>query len=55
MWFYNAEGKLISLPAAWTSVGAEDPAVAIAKGRAAFRVQDLLELASFVRERLSNV
>ena len=41
----SREGRLVSLPAAWTSVSAPDPFVVIAAGRSAFRVPDLLELA----------
>ena len=48
--FYVGEtGEARSLPARWTSVLAEDPAVVIAAGRAHFRVADLLELVRLVR------
>jgi hypothetical protein len=45
VYFHDDEGRLVALPAAWTSVLPPDPYVAIAAGCAAFRVPDLLELA----------
>jgi hypothetical protein len=44
VYFHNAEGRLISLPAQWTSVVAEDPFVIMAAGRSHFRVEDLVKL-----------
>jgi hypothetical protein len=46
-------GVLVSLPAEWTDVVAEDPFVVVAAGRAPFHVAHLLELADLV-ERLSS-
>jgi hypothetical protein len=44
----DAQGDLVSLPAAWTDVVGEDPFVVVAAGRAPFRTVDLLELAELV-------
>ena len=48
MWFHDAAGRLRSLPADWTSIVAEDPFNVVAAGRAAFRVEELLELARLI-------
>lgn len=45
VYFHDAEGRLVALPAAWTDVFSPDPFVAISAGRSSFRVTDLLELA----------
>lgn len=50
VYFYDAEGRLISLPAQWTSVVADDPFVAIATGRSHFRVEDLLKLVRLLKD-----
>jgi hypothetical protein len=42
------EGQTRWLPASWTSVEPLDPFVVMASGRAAFRAQDLLELARLI-------
>ena len=48
-WFHDAAaGCLRSLPANWTDLVAEDPFNVVAAGRAAFRVQELLELAQLI-------
>jgi hypothetical protein len=41
-------GDLLSLPAAWTDVSAEDPFVVVAAERAPFRTEDLLVLAGLL-------
>jgi len=46
-------GALVSLPAEWTDVVAEDPFVVLAAGRAPFHVAGLLELSDLVA-RLSS-
>jgi hypothetical protein len=51
VWFYDAEGELRVLPAAWTDRVAVDPFVVVAAGRSPFRLCDLLELAGFVEAR----
>jgi hypothetical protein len=48
VWFHDAKGQLISLPAVWTSVVVEDAFVAVSAGRAMFRVVELLELARLI-------
>jgi hypothetical protein len=49
VYYVDETGQARSLPARWTSVLAEDPAVVVAAGRAHFRVADLLELVKLVR------
>jgi YD repeat-containing protein len=44
-YFYDDNGRLVSIPAAWTSISPADPFVRVAAGRCPFRVLDLLELA----------
>ncbi len=51
VWFYDEEGALRLLPAAWTDRAPSDPFVVVAAGRSAFRLCDLLELAEFVAAR----
>ncbi|MHC4406219.1 MAG: DUF5372 family protein [Planctomycetota bacterium] len=48
--FHNAEGRLVSLPARWTSVFVPDPYVVVSAGRSPFRVDDLLRLAKLIQE-----
>jgi hypothetical protein len=48
VFFVDDEGQTRWLPASWTSVEPPDPFVVMASGRAAFRAQDLLELARLV-------
>jgi hypothetical protein len=43
------QGRLISLPAGWTSVGAEDPFLVIAAGRSPLHIATLPALAALVR------
>ena len=45
VYFHDDAGRLVSLPAQWTSVFPADPHVAVSAGRSPFRVPDLLELA----------
>jgi hypothetical protein len=44
VWFHDREGLLRSIPTTWTDVAGIDPYVAVAAGRALFRIPDLLEL-----------
>ncbi len=46
--YRDRHGHLVSLPARWTSVVAEDPFVVVAAGRSRFRVADLLELVELI-------
>ena len=55
VYFYNDEGRLVSLPASWTSVFPPDPLVVLAAGRSAFRVTDLLELAQLLNRLRQEV
>jgi hypothetical protein len=48
VYFHDDTGRLVSLPASWTSVSPADPYVVISAGRSPFRVQDLLELAQLI-------
>ena len=50
VYFYNDEERLSSLPAKWTSVGPKDAFVELSRGRSPFRVEDLLDLAKFLKE-----
>ena len=49
VFFHDSDGRLRSMPASWTSVAAPDPFVAMAAGRALFRVEDLLALVALLR------
>lgn len=48
VWFHDAGDRLRSLPAAWTSAVVEEPFNVVAAGRAAFRVEELLELVRLI-------
>ncbi|UCF69643.1 MAG: Y4bD/Y4pK family protein [Acidobacteriota bacterium] len=48
VYYHDAEGRLKSLPARWSSVFPEDPFVVIAAGRSCFRVEDLRELSELI-------
>jgi len=50
VYYYDEEDHLKSLPASYTNVQEEDPYIMIGKGRAYFRIEDLLELARLLRE-----
>ena len=44
--YFHKEGKhLVSVPATWTDIAAEDPVIKLGAGRSLFRIRDLLELA----------
>ena len=45
-----ADERVYSIPASWTDVEGADPVVALAAGRAHFRVADLLALARVLCE-----
>jgi hypothetical protein len=47
--YVDEAGEARSLPASWTSVVAEDPAVVVSAGRSHFRAADLVELVQLVR------
>ena len=48
VYFHNDDGRLISVPAAWTSISAADPFVVVSAGRSPFKTQDLLEVAELI-------
>ncbi len=48
VYFNNDDGRLISVPTAWTSISAADPFVVVSAGRSPFRAQDLLEVAELI-------
>jgi hypothetical protein len=50
VWFHDITERLRSLPADWTSAVAADPFNVVAAGRAAFRVEELLELGRLIGE-----
>ena len=54
-YFHDDEGRLVSLPASWTSVFPPDPLIVLAAGRSPFRVTDLLELARLLNRRRQEV
>ena len=48
VYFCDAAGELVSLPAEWTDLVAVDPFVVVAAGRSPFHVTGLLELSDLV-------
>ena len=48
VYFHDDDGKLVSIPASWTSLSGRDPFVAVAAGRSEFRLVDLMELADLL-------
>ena len=51
VFFFDDDGGYRSLPAAWTNVIPDDPFVVMAAGRCAFRVADLLALATLLERQ----
>lgn len=49
MYFHKESEHLVSVPASWTDIIAEDPVVQLAAGRALFRALDLIELAQLLK------
>ena len=49
--YHDDRGCLVTIPASWTSLAAEDPFVVVGAGRACLRVTDLIRLAEII-ERL---
>lgn len=45
VFFYDARGRWVGLPAGWTDAVEPDPVVVQAAGRSHFRAEDLLRLA----------
>ena len=48
VYYHDAEGRLRSIPAAWTDVVAADPFVILSAGHSAFRLTDLVEVVRLV-------
>ncbi len=48
VYFHDDDGRLTSVPSAWTSICAADPFVVVSAGRSSFRAQDLLEVAELI-------
>jgi len=48
VFFFDEDGQYRSLPAGWTDIDPDEPFVAVAAGRCAFRVDDLVALADLV-------
>lgn len=49
VYFHDAEGRLVRLPASWTDVLPPGPIVTVGAGRSPFRADDLLRLADLIR------
>jgi len=50
VYFHKQSEHLVSVPATWTDVVAEDPVVQMAAGRSLFRAADLIELVRLVED-----
>ncbi len=48
VYVYDADDRLISLPAEWTDVVTADPFVVVSAGRSSFRISDLVDLSVLV-------
>jgi Family of unknown function (DUF5372) len=48
--FEDDEGRVRSLPTAWTSVAGADPYVTLSAGRSFFRIEDLRALVSLLEK-----
>ncbi len=48
VYFFDDGGQLKSLPAGWTDIDPPDHFVVVAAGRSAFRIEDLLRLATLL-------
>src|ERR1700745_254146 len=50
VYYRDPTGRMRSLPAHWTSMGAPDPFVVISAERAYFRLEDLIRLHARIKE-----
>jgi len=50
VYHYDSEGRIASVPLAWTDISPPDPFVVVSAGRALFRIKDLLRLVYLVGE-----
>ncbi len=55
VYYFSETGDTGYIPAAWTDVGAKDPFVEQAQGRAIARVEDLLELAKLIQSSVKPI
>jgi hypothetical protein len=55
VYFEDERKKLRSLPSQWTSLVCDDPALVVGAGRAQFRVADLLELVTLLKEKRAEL
>jgi hypothetical protein len=46
--YQGGSGRLLSIPAAWTTLSEPDPFVSLTDGRSAFRCEDLLALRRYL-------
>ncbi len=46
------DGSVWSIPIGWTDLAPPDPVVTVGRGRAPFRLEDLLQLVELVTERI---
>ncbi len=54
VFFYDAEGRLCSLPLGFTSLAKSDPFVVVSAGRAYLRIDDLQQLAKLIADLEPN-
>jgi len=53
--YFHKEGEhLVSVPASWTDIVAEDPVLQVAAGRSLFRAMDLIELTQLLKHLRSG-
>jgi hypothetical protein len=50
MMFFDAQGRLRSMLASWTSLADEDAFAQVSAGRSWFRIDDLLKLAALLEQ-----
>lgn len=48
VYYFDAEGRVRTIPACWTSAAPIDPFVVISAGRSCFRCEDLVKLAALL-------
>jgi hypothetical protein len=48
VFFYDAQGQIVSIPANWTSLVEEDPFIVVGAVRSYFRPQELLQLGDLI-------
>jgi len=48
IYFHDNQGKLVSIPAQWTSLFPDEPWISLSRDQSYFRVPDLLELIQLI-------